>query len=145
MKRNFLGLLTLGLAFSACNNSTDENLQLQKEVIAVHDSIMPKMGEFVRDDLKVSVLLSKMDSLKQVNPSLDTAAEKQQLENLQTGLKKTNEAMTDWMHEFDPAQENKKPEEVQTYLHDQLKKIQALKQHFSEVEGESQRVLEKYK
>jgi len=145
MKRNFLGLLALGLAFSACNNLTNENIQLQKEVIAVHDSIMPKMGSFVRDDLKIGILLSKMDSLKKVNPNLDTASEKQQLANLQTDLKHTNEAMTDWMHDFDPVQENKKPEEVQSYLNDQLKKIQALKQHFSEVEEESQRVLERYK
>ncbi|GAA4779326.1 hypothetical protein GCM10023231_02590 [Olivibacter ginsenosidimutans] len=123
----------------------NENRQLQEEVIAVHDSIMPKMGLFVGNNLKVTTLLTKMDSLKQVHPDLDTSSLKQQLVNLQTDLKLTNEAMTDWMHNFDPEHENKKPEEVHTYLQEQLQAIRRLKDQFSATEQKSQHVLATYR
>uniref|UniRef100_F4C6Y9 Viral A-type inclusion protein n=1 Tax=Sphingobacterium sp. (strain 21) TaxID=743722 RepID=F4C6Y9_SPHS2 len=137
--------LALGVVTSSCNNAGNKNLQLQEEVIAVHDSIMPKMGALVRDNLKVGILLTKMDSLKQVNPALDTAQEKDKLLKLQSKLTEANEEMTDWMHNFEPAQEDKKAEEMASYLQNELAKIKALKEKFATAESESREILSKYK
>lgn len=130
---------------SSCNNAANKNLQLQEEVIAVHDSIMPKMGALVRDNLKVGLLLTKMDSLKQANPTLDTAQEKNKLLKLQSQLTQANEEMTDWMHDFEPTQADKKSEEVASYLKGELAKIRALKDKFAIAESESHALLSKYK
>lgn len=132
-------------AFSACDNGASKNMQLQEEVIAVHDSIMPKMGTFVRDNLKVGILLTKMDSLKQLDPTLDTVQERERLLALQSKFKQVNEEMTDWMHNFEPSPEDKKAEEVESYLKSELAKIKALKNKFAETENESHQVLSKYK
>ncbi|QNL48573.1 hypothetical protein H8S90_17525 [Olivibacter sp. SDN3] len=145
MKHSLLYLAIALTSLSACNNIANENQQLQDEVIAVHDSIMPKMGTIVRDNLKVSILLTKMDSLKKINPALDTTLEKENLANLQEKLKEANESMTDWMHEFDADQEDKTPEEVRNYLQGELGKIQEVKVKFAKASAESQQVLEKYK
>ncbi|WP_134088182.1 hypothetical protein [Olivibacter sp. XZL3] len=145
MKKYIFLSLAMALSIAACDNTANHHVVLQQEVIAVHDSIMPKMGTFVRDNLKVGILLTKMDSLKQANPSLDTAQEKAQLTKLQSKLTEVNEEMTDWMHNFEPAQEDKKPEEIEAYFKNELTKIKALKEKFNEAEEESQRVLSKYK
>lgn len=144
MKTNNLYVMLFGLIAIACS-SPNSNIQLQQEVLAVHDSIMPKMGTFVRDNLKIETLLNGMDSLKQIDPAIDTALEKEKLGTLQTNLQAANDSMTDWMHAFDPAQEDKKPEEIQSYLQQELEKIQALKETFVKAEEESKQVLEKYK
>jgi len=144
MKYSNLTPFILGLTFIGCN-AANENLQLQEQVIAVHDSIMPKMGTFVRDNLKIDLLLNKMDSVKRADPSVDTAFEKEKLRSLQSSLKEANETMTDWMHNFDPAQDGKGTEEIESYLQSELQKIRELKNTFSEVEKESGQVLEKYK
>lgn len=147
MKKYIFLSLTIGSALNiaACKNNANQHVALQEEVIAVHDSIMPKMGTFVRDNLKVGILLTKMDSLKQADPSLDTAQEKEHLTKLKSKLSEVNEEMTDWMHNFEPAQEDKKLEEVEAYFKNELVKIKALKDKFKEAENESQRVLSKYK
>lgn len=145
MKYSLLYLAIVLTSFSACNNIANENQQLQDEVIAVHDSIMPKMGTFVRDNLKVSILLTKMDSLKKIYSDLDTTLEKKNFANLQEKLKSANESMTDWMHNFDADQANKTPEEVRNYLQEELEKIKEVKEKFAEASSESQQVLEKYK
>ncbi|MDM8175204.1 hypothetical protein QT327_12730 [Olivibacter sp. 47] len=103
------------------------------------------MGALVRDNLKVGILLTKMDSLKQVNPALDTAQEKDKLLKLQSKLTEANEEMTDWMHNFEPAQEDKKAEEMASYLQNELAKIKALKEKFATAESESREILSKYK
>lgn len=143
MKTNILHTILIGLIATACS-APSGNMQLQQEVIAVHDSIMPKMGTFVRDNMKAESLLSSMDSLKKADPAIDTALEKEKLRALQTNLQAANESMTDWMHAFDPVQENKEPAEITSYLQEELKKIQALKESFVKVEEESKQVLEKY-
>jgi len=140
----FLVVSALALAISACNNAQNEHIQLQEKVIALHDSIMPKMGLFVRDNIKIDLLLTKMDSLKAAHPSLDTTLEKEKLTALKTKLQHTHDAMTDWMHQFTPVEEQQNPEEAKSYLKEQLQVVQDLKKQFTDVEKESNEVLKTY-
>lgn len=144
MIKRFINILLLGVFFIACNNDTNNSNQLQTEIIAVHDSIMPMMGTFVRDNIKVKNLLTKMDSLQKVVPGLDTLKEKEELSQLQLTLGDVNESMTDWMHNFEPAPENKNADEVKTYLQSELEKVKVLKDKFTAAEQQSKQVLGKY-
>jgi len=135
-------LFALGIA---CSGAGNNNMKLQEQILAVHDSIMPKMGEFVRDELKIGVLSTKMDSLKAHYPDLDTLKEKEALLSLQQKLKAVNESMTDWMHAFEPEQESKTAEETQKYLQDELQNIRKLRETFLQTEQESEKLLAKYK
>lgn len=144
MIKIFINTLLLGVFFIACNNDTNNNKQLQTEIIAVHDSIMPMMGTFVRDNIKVKNLLMKMDSLQKITPGLDTLKEKEALNQLQITLGHANESMTDWMHDFEPAPENKNADEVKTYLQSELEKVKVLKDKFAVAEQQSKQILGKY-
>jgi hypothetical protein len=144
MIKNSISILLLGAFAVACNNGVNENNRLQTEIIAVHDSVMPMMGTFVRDNIKAKNLLIKMDSLHKVIPDLDTLKEKEELSKLQITLGDANEAMTDWMHNFEPAPENKNADEVKTYLETELKKVKTLKDKFTTAEQQRKQILEKY-
>jgi len=144
MNKAFLFLVVSALAISACNQAQNEHAQLQEKVIALHDSIMPKMGLFVRDNIKIDLLLTKMDSLRAAHPNLDTTQEKKKLIALKTKLQHTHDAMTDWMHQFTPVEEQQNPQEAQAYLTEQLEIVQGLQKQFTDVEKESQEVLKAY-
>ncbi|HWV75229.1 MAG TPA: hypothetical protein VN040_26095 [Pseudosphingobacterium sp.] len=144
MIKKSLSILLLGGFAVACNNGVNENHRLQTEIIAVHDSVMPMMGTFVRDNIKAKSLLIKMDSLHKILPDLDTLKEKEELSKLQLTLSDASEAMTDWMHNFEPAPENKNADEVKTYLESELKKVKTLKDKFAAAEQQRKQILEKY-
>lgn len=144
MTKGFINILSLSILFIACDHNANDTQKLQAEVIAVHDSVMPMMGTFVRDNIQVKSLLTKMDSLKKAMPALDTLKEREDLNNLQISLSEANDAMTDWMHNFEPAPENKSTDEIKDYFQNELEKVKALQNKFTEAEKTSKLVLEKY-
>ena len=144
MTKGFINILSLSILFIACDHNANDTQKLQAEVIAVHDSVMPMMGTFVRDNIQVKSLLTKMDSLKKAMPTLDTLKEREDLNNLQISLSEANDAMTDWMHNFEPAPENKSTDEIKDYFQNELEKVKALQNKFTEAEKTSKLVLEKY-
>ena len=63
MKNQLIIALSL-LCLTACSSeSNDENDALQKDVIAVHDEVMPLMGTFVRNEILIDSLLNNMPAL----------------------------------------------------------------------------------
>lgn len=78
-------LLSLFLALSCADKKqTDTRMQ---EVIAVHDSVMPKMGE-------IGQLISRL------KPLADSTASDSRYANAISDLEQANTAMMDWMQGF---------------------------------------------
>ncbi|SEN97819.1 hypothetical protein SAMN05216436_12749 [bacterium A37T11] len=128
-----LGTLVLGysLLVSACGGGAkEENAKLEKEVLQAHDSIMAYMGDFNHKSMKIDSILQNLDSLKAADASLDTAAKRADLASIKLKLDDANEAMTDWMHKFEPDQSGHPDDEVKKYLQGEKAKLDVLKRQF---------------
>ncbi|MEM9981856.1 MAG: hypothetical protein AAF734_05125, partial [Bacteroidota bacterium] len=93
--RYFFLSLTL-LVFSACdeqNSKLEQQNALEEEVLAVHDSIMPRMGQLkaLKKAFEDSLASSAADSI--ANDQLKIVFQN----NLQV-LEEADKAMWDWMH-----------------------------------------------
>lgn len=80
---------------------------LYKEVMAIHDEVMPLMGE----------LMAMNKKIKNKDSSSQKATE------LVVYLEEANESMMDWMRKFNPNIDNMTHEETMNYLEEEKKKI----------------------
>ncbi len=113
-----LTLLISFLIFSCANPLIEENKKMRAQIIGVHDEVMPKMGELMSLQKKA---LAQADSLY-AQDSTATA----QIESMRTlagQLDKAYEGMFVWMRQYSLEEEGKTPEEIKTYLDDQLLKV----------------------
>lgn len=144
MKKQLLTALSF-LCLTACSpNSNEAHEALQKEVIAVHDEVMPLMGTFVRNEMLIDSLLHNMPALQAKDPSLDTTAQKARLSDLKTKLESATDAMNKWMQELDLDYEGMSEQEVKAYLEEEKKKVDQINQQFKETDAESKEVLTPY-
>ena len=83
---------------SACSNpQKDQAEKLEKEVMMIHDAVMPKMGELVSLESAISKRIALLDSVTH-----DTSAQSSRKKALQLSsqLKKADDSMMDWMHRY---------------------------------------------
>ncbi len=123
MKNILICIPILMLCFS-CNKS-DKNLKaLQDDVMAVHDEIMPKMGEIMDLKDKLATKLEKMDSTAANYMSI-----KQETDSLNYLLTGSDNNMMDWMDEYNPdTLKALSAEDAEKYLLDQKDKIKKIKE-----------------
>lgn len=116
-KLAFAVLLTIG--FAACADSGKEVETLQGEVLELHDSTMVKMDAIYTmiDDLKEMKGVAETDS---VNPQ--PALIVQVLDAI-TQLRKADDAMMDWMANFEGVEKDAPKEESMAYLKGQKASI----------------------
>jgi hypothetical protein len=101
MKINLL-LISGVFSVSACQNEDQAQVEkLEKEVMMIHDAVMPKMGELVALEGSISKKITHLDSLLQITPN-DTALQQSLKQSLTLAfqLKKSDEGMMDWMHKY---------------------------------------------
>jgi len=117
----FSASLILFLAFLvlACSNPLIEaNKEMRAQIIGVHDEVMPKMGELMSLQKKA---LAQADSLHAQDSTSTT-----QIEGMRTlagQLDQAYEGMFVWMRQYSLEEEGKTPEEIKTYLDEQLLKV----------------------
>jgi hypothetical protein len=95
MKKS-LKLIAISLFAFACSDSSKGEVEkLEAEVMAVHDEIMPKMGDIMslKEDLIAN--LKKVDSTSTNYPKL-----KQETDSLSYLLTDADNGMMDWMDEY---------------------------------------------
>lgn len=95
----------------ASSEAKKENI-LYKEVMAIHDEVMPLMGELMAMNKKVK---GKDSTSHEAN-------------ELSAYLEEANEAMMNWMRKFNPNIENMTHEETMNYLEEEKKKIMKVKE-----------------
>ena len=100
----------------------DPVVALQKEVIAVHDEVMPKMGEISQLE---KTLRQEREKLAQLEVPDSTQMELLLAEI--TRLKQANERMMDWMRNYEAPSPEQDQAEALSYLNEQMEKIVAVK------------------
>ena len=117
-------LATGALFLLGCTSAEEEQLeQLQIEVLAVHDEIMPEMGTL--NDLKTQ-LLEQNEALK---VSQDSTVADQVIINemVVAQLDQAHESMMAWMRQFQKIDSKDPLEDNKSYLEDQMLQIQQVK------------------
>lgn len=127
MKR-ILILFAVIAVFSACR----EKSQLEIEVIAIHDEVMPKMG-----DLHVA----KKGLRKMIKSGAHKPIEKDILQ-LISNLEAADEGMMDWMHNWKVPAEDP---EMTAYLKEEKVKITQVKNDMNSSLDEANKFLTKWK
>jgi transposase-like protein len=103
----------------ACSNPLIEaNKEMRAQIIGVHDEVMPKMGELMSLQKKA---LAQADSLYAQDSTATTQIES--MRSLAGQLDQAYEGMFVWMRQYSLEEEGKTPEEIKTYLDDQLLKV----------------------
>lgn len=109
-------IFSLVVFFQACGpNQRDLNAERRAEVIAVHDEVMPKMGQLKSFEKKA---LQKAEEVAAMD-SVDSAKVKE-MKDLALELNYAYEAMFVWMRQYQPQDGELSPEEVKAYLEEQM-------------------------
>jgi hypothetical protein len=123
MKINIIIFALLPILF-ACDSSKKEQETLNAEVLAVHDEVMPKIGELEKVARKLNNLA---DSLS-VDSTQATLIRMLQIQSAE--VKNANESMMVWMRQYDSEYASKveSHKEVMKYFNDQLVKVTKVKE-----------------
>ena len=125
---NAIAFGSLWLLFAACTNdhqhqnSQSNYNELEEKVMAVHDEVMPKMGQM--KVLKKQLGAAK-DSLARQKPANDSLI--QILQSRIEALEQADRAMWDWMHQYKvPTHEDDSA--IVAYLEDEMKRVTEVKE-----------------
>ena len=130
MKKIFAVAL-MALTLGACNNDKAQEKALLDDVIKLHDTVMGKDEKLMKNKMKIDTLLITIK---------DTLAQKP-LKTLSTNLVTAEEAMENWMQNFDPEQKGKTHDQVVAYLNDQKKQVAAIDSNINVVIKQSSEYL----
>ncbi len=129
--RNSVYALLAGwmLVLASCGGNKAEEQKKQqeglaKEVIAVHDEVMPKMGELMSLKKKVK---AKADAWAAA-PAEGTDAKTAEAEEIVASLEAADKGMMDWMHEYNGGQGLYDHEAIMEYLRGEMEKISKVKE-----------------
>lgn len=95
-------LIAVAISIASCQTQEQKQIDtLEKEVMMIHDAVMPKMGELVALQSTLSKHIAYTDSLLKITPS-DTSLQNtlKQSTMLATDLKKADDGMMNWMHQY---------------------------------------------
>jgi len=122
MRQTIFLFLLIALAFSACNTEQSAQEKLWDEMMAVHDEVMPKMGDLNRLSRNIRAQLDTV-------PPIDTLQKLQQLDLL-IRLGKAEEGMMVWMNELkilDDLRATQSHKEIIRYLETEKQRIGAVR------------------
>lgn len=105
--------------FSCSENKVDENQLLKDEVIAIHDEVMPHMGELKTLRKKIN---QKAEDLHEKD-SIANSEKVKELTILAKELDDAFEGMFVWMRQFKNSYEEMDEEEIKIYLQEQNKLV----------------------
>lgn len=130
-------IYSLILFFQACGPSqADLNSAKRAEVIAIHDEVMPKLGQlkaFEKKGLQKVQELAAMDTVD--------SAKIQELKDLVTELNQAYEGMFVWMRQYEIDEEGRSPEEIKIYLDEQMISVTEVNKAIKDVLAKADSVL----
>jgi len=115
---SFLILLFSMLVLACVNPLIEANKAMRAQIIGVHDEVMPKIGQLMSLEKKA---LAQSDSLFAQDSTATTDIEA--MRSLAGQLNQAHEGMFIWMRQYSLEEEGKTPEELKTYLDEQLVKV----------------------
>lgn len=131
----FLPLLLL----AACVSPKQKEENLAKEVMAIHDEVMPRMGEIssYRRELKQKLKAQEFQF------SAETRIEREKMERLVMKLDSADKGMMDWMHNYNGGKDLYSHREIMDYLDAEKKKISEVKTYMESTLDETKKYLGK--
>lgn len=101
MFKKIVTVACLALVLSACNQDGEKVQEMEKEVMAIHDEVMPRMGTINTLQKSLRSRISSLDSLQQEGVVSNTQAG-QRLKALELKLELTtaDSLMMDWMYTY---------------------------------------------
>lgn len=120
--KKITGILLAATMLAACQQGTDYKA-VRDDVMKFHDVVMADHGVIVSNQMKLDTLLKDLKGLKITFPELDTLKERIAMDALKLELVKAEDAMNDWMHQFEPDITGKSNEEAVKYFEAEKKKI----------------------
>ena len=111
-------------------NSQDHHISddRTKELMAIHDSIMPATETIMKLKSQISAEINKADSLLALKPDKALKTRKAKALEINALLKLADDEMMDWMHQYRADSLEKLDDEQATvYITDQKQKIDAVR------------------
>ena len=136
MKYYLVSLLAIFLLVSCTENrQKKEEEELEKEVLSIHDEVMPQMGEVAR----------LRDELEKRKENLDSLATEQAaiIDELITQLSEANESMMDWMRDYSADFSNMRHDEIMDYLDEQRMRVEDVQSKIKKAIKDAKEQLEK--
>jgi ribosome-associated translation inhibitor RaiA len=139
MKQRFCFFLMTGVLFAACHGDghqtqtattraiTSLEDSLYKDVIALHDETMPKMGKIIGYKKAIQLKIDSLNAYLATKKDKGAAALKEEYQNLLVQLNTAEKGMNDWMDGFDPDPQLPTKKELVTYFEDQKLKAKKMK------------------
>lgn len=138
-------IAALLLVFAACKDNKTDEKKLEGEVMEMHEKVMAKGETAMQNKMKLDTLVLKKDSVKKAFPSLDTSEANKTMRSLSSRIVKTDDAMSDWMHQYNPDFAGKPHQEVMDYLAQQKKIVGQINAEYNSVIRASNQYLLKFK
>ncbi len=108
------------LVFFSCEQQSERSYQERKdEIVAIHDEVMPKMGDL--KELKGEVL-AKIQELSK--DSIQQESKIEELNILAQDLDKAFDGMFIWMRQFQPSLDEMEDVEIDLYLNKQKEMVE---------------------
>lgn len=143
--KTVLGLLFMAVMITACGPGKAEQQKKQqedlaKEVIAVHDEVMPQMGELVKLRKQLKEKLNVWNE-----PATVDSARAQKATLLVADLDAADKGMMDWMHTYNGGEGLYDHDAVMAYLTDEKTKITTVKENMNKSMDAAKQFLEENK
>ncbi|WP_157585420.1 viral A-type inclusion protein [Runella zeae] len=84
----------------SCSQEKGNIDQVEKEVFAIHDEVMPKMGQIMDLRNALSQKIVTIDSLLKIKNEDSLQQQKDQALTLSNALQQADEGMMNWMHAY---------------------------------------------
>jgi hypothetical protein len=124
-------IVVCGVLLSGCNNLEKELKKQQDEVMGVHDEAMAQMDALHNYEVKFRTAVEQLKT-----DSLSDQSEINQKQELVYKLVKAQDAMMDWMHEYNPSEATAENPGAKDYLKSEMRKITDVhKQMFDALEA----------
>ena len=101
---------------------------LYREVIALHDAVMPKMGKLIGYKKALQAKIDSLDKNANGKKGMVAVSGKKQFVKLLAQVEAAEKAMNDWMDQFNPDPKLPDKQEMIQYFEDQKIKAAAMKQ-----------------
>ncbi len=128
MNSNVFFAILCVLLVGSCTSAEQDQLEtLEAEVIAVHDEVMPQMGQ-------LSTLKTNLEERnQQIMEQGDSLAQEQVIVNnmVITQLDVAHEEMMAWMRQFERIDLNEDPAQNKEYLEGQMEMINQVKENMA--------------
>lgn len=122
--KNILLILSVALSLLVgCTPSGGDAVgKLAGEVIAVHDEVMPQMGEIMQLRREVAGQIESLEAAQSADSTRIDA-----LRNVLGQLNAAKKGMEDWMHNYETPGEDMPDAEALTYLKGEMERVSQVK------------------